>query len=231
MTTNNFYYALTLAEQLYGLNMQEDQFEEIGLLAWNQIGNKRCKLYRYSVCLNNCQREIELPCNCDILEAVTTDIEDFQHVSNVYNRSQPGSFSTEQYIESMKAFKNSLYTSGKFVKYERVGNTLYLDQPYDKIHILYKGVILDDNGLPELSDKEALAIATYCAYVAKYKEGLRTNNVNIIRLSETLNQKWLRQCDAARVPEDISQNEMDEILDAKNNWNRKIFRKSYKPMR
>jgi hypothetical protein len=47
---------------------------------------------------------------------------------------------TETYIESRKAFKNPLYIPGKFVKYERVGNTLYLDSNYSgKIFILYKG--------------------------------------------------------------------------------------------
>jgi hypothetical protein len=34
-----------------------------------------------------------------------------------------------------------------------------------------------------LSDKEASAIATYIAYVTKFKEGLRTNNGDIIKMS------------------------------------------------
>lgn len=231
MTTNTFYYAMSLANQLYDLDMQEDAFEEIGLIAWNQIGNKRCKLYRYKICLDKCEKSIELPCNCDILESVTTDFEDFQHVSNIYDRSKPGSFTTESYIESRKAFNNPLYNSGKFIPYERVGNTLYFENPVGNINILYKGVILDENGLPELTDKEALAIATYCAYVSKFKEGIKNNNANLINISEQLRHKWLRECDQARVPEEVSQNEWDEILDAKNNWNRKIFRKSYKPLR
>lgn len=231
MTTNNFYYALSLLDYVYGINMSEDLFEEIGLIAWNQIGNKRCKLYKYTACLDGCQKSLELPCNCDILEAVTTDFEDFQHVSNLHDRSLPGSFATETYIESTKSFKSPYYISGKFIPYERVGNTLYFTQPYNKVNILYKGVVLDENGLPEITDKEAQAIALYCAYIQKFKEGLASNNGNLINISDKLKQEWLKACDRARVPEDISQNEMDEILDAKNNWNRKIFRKSYKPLR
>lgn len=231
MTTNNFYYAMTLLDQLYGLTMQEDEFEEVGLVAWNQIGNKRCKLYKYSTCLEPCKNSIELPCNVDILEAVTTDFEDFQHVSNHHDGREPGSFSTESYIEARKHFKNPLYMSGKYVPYERVGNTLYFNQPYGRINILYKGVLLDENGLPELTDKEALAIATYCAYITKFKEGIAANNSNILNLAAMLKSQWSVQCDAARTPEDISQNEMDEILDAKTNWNRKLFNKTYKPVR
>jgi len=39
---------------------------------------------------------------------------------------------------------------------------------------------MDDEGLPKLTDKEATAIASYIAYVVKFKEGLQTNNTNII---------------------------------------------------
>lgn len=230
MTTNNFYYSSVLLEQLYGISLPDETFEEIGLVAWNQIGNKKCKLYNYSTCLDSCQTSIELPCNCDVLEAVTTSFEDFQYVSNIHERELPGSFETEQWIESLKGSKNPLYISGKYVEYERVGNTLYFHQHYPKIHVLYKGVILDEQGLPELNDKEALAIATYCAYVTKFKEGLQTNNGNIIQLANTLKQQWLIQCDQARIAEEFTQNDWDNILDAKSNWNRKIFRKSYKPV-
>lgn len=187
MTTNNFMYALSLADTLYGVNMSEDKFEEIALIAWNQIGNKRVRLYNYSVCLPECgEKVVDLPCNLDIIEAVTGNFEDFQHVSNAYNHGQPFSFTTEQFIEGRKRFTSPYYQSGKFVHYERVGDKLYIRDNVSKINILYKGVILDENGLPELNDKEALAIATYVAYVSKFKEGLITNNPNLINLSNTL---------------------------------------------
>ena len=40
----------------------------------------------------------------------------------------------------------------------------------------YHGILLDEDGLPEINDKEAIAIAEYIAYVYKYKEAIRTNN-------------------------------------------------------
>jgi hypothetical protein len=54
---------------------------------------------------------------------------------------------------------------------------------------------MDEDGLPYLSNKEALAIATYIAYVTKYKEGLKTNNANSINLANSLELKWAKQCD------------------------------------
>jgi hypothetical protein len=90
--------------------------------------------------------------------------------------------------------------------------------------------VVDDEGLPQITDDEAVAIATYCAYVTKFKEGLMTNNPNIIQMAQLLKQEWLQKCDAARVPTSVSMNEMNEILDAKTSWNRKIYNKSYKPI-
>lgn len=49
-------------------------------------------------------------------------------------------------------------------------------------------------------------------------------------IATTLKQEWVIKCDQARTPEYINQNEMDQILDAKTNWNRKVFRKSLKPI-
>lgn len=235
MTTNNFHYGLSLCQTLYGMDLKEEDYEEIGLVAWGLIGNKRTKTYRYSTCMNSCPGNdgysVELPCNADLLEAVTTGWEDWANVTNDTPNGDINSAWVEQYIEHRKAFNDQLYQSGKFIKYDRVGDTLYFDRPYRRVNILYRGIILDEDGLPELTDKEALAIATYCAYITKYKEGLMTNNPTIIQMANTLKQQWLVQCDQARTPEYLNQNEMDQILDAKTNWNRKIHSKSYKYVR
>ena len=127
-----------------------------------------------------------------------------------------------------KSFRDPLYARGKFIKYERVGNMLYFDRPHGKVNILYRGVILDDDGLPEVTDKEALALATYCAYVIKFKEGIKTNNPNMIQFAESLRRQWLTRVDQARNDYYMSQNEWDQVLDAKTSWNRKSFGKSLK---
>lgn len=228
MKLNNFHYALSLMQTLYGINTQEDEFEEIALVAWGLIGNKRTRLYRYSVCVKECEHGIQLPCNVDIIEAVTTGPEEWDYSTNYSDNGDFESFSTEQYIEGRKMFRHPLYIEGKFIKYEQVGDMLYFDRPYGKINILYKGEILDDDGLPQITDKEASAIATYCAYVIKYREGLQTNNNNIIQLAETLKQKWNIQVDQARVDHYMSQNEWDQVLDARSSWARKQHHKSHK---
>lgn len=221
---------------VYGIEMNDEDMEELGLLAWELIGNKKRKFYRYSTNINPIDNSVTLPCNAlDIngdscVELVTACHEDWSEVTNTTDFGDLNSSYTEQYIEATKAFQGPYYMPGKVLKYEQVGDTLYFTHNYGRINILYKGVIFDEDGLPEISDKEAMAIATYIAYIVKFKEGLKTNNGDTIKLSQTLELKWKTQCDQARVKQ-LSQNDMDAILEVGASWDRKRFSKGYKPLR
>ena len=171
---NNFHYAISLAQMLYEVEGDTEDMEEIGLIAYNHIGNKNTRLYRATL--------------------------------------------------------NPFYVSGKYVDYKQVGNKLYVNKGLGKVNILYHGILLDDDGLPEINDKEALAIADYIAYVYTYKKAIRTMNRDTMALAKDLKQNWLFHCDAARVPEYVSQEEMNKILDVQSSWGRKVFNKSYKPV-
>lgn len=227
---NDFNYIYTVANSLYGLELDPEQFEELGLTAWNLIGNKTVRLYNYSADISCDDLSVQLPCNCDIIEAVTYNHEDWNYSTNKTVNGDYNSQFTEQYIEARKLYQSPLYISGKYAKYERVGDTLYFDKDYGKVNILYKGIILDEDGLPKVNEKEALAIATYIAFATKQKQGWITNNQNIIQLAQYLYQQWLKYCDSARVPLSIDQNTMNQVLDAKSSWNRKVYNKAYKPI-
>ena len=227
---NDFNYIYTVANSLYGLELEPEQFEELGLTAWNLIGNKTVRLYNYSADISNDDFSVQLPCNCDIIEAVTYNHEDWNYSTNKTVNGDYNSQFTEQYIEARKLYQSPLYISGKYAKYERVGDTLYFDKDYGKVNILYKGIILDEDGLPKVNEKEALAIATYIAFATKQKQGWITNNQNIIQLAQYLYQQWLKYCDSARVPLSIDQNTMNQVLNAKSSWNRKVYNKAYKPI-
>jgi hypothetical protein len=42
---------------------------------------------------------------------------------------------------------------------------------------------LDEEDLPLINDKEAVAIADYIAYTVKYKEALRSNNSAVFQMA------------------------------------------------
>ena len=209
----NFRYAITLAQILHDVEGDLEDLEEIGLVAHNFIGNKNTQLHKVVLDVNN--GEVQLPCGVDIIEAATYCGE--------------GDY-IEDYIESQKVLTNQHYLSGRFITYRRVGNKLYVDKNLEKITLLYHGILLDENGLPEINEKEAIAIADYIAYTIKYKEAIRTNNKMILQVAQDLRQQWLFHCDAARVAENISQNEMDAILNELSSWDRKWYGKGYKPV-
>lgn len=225
----NFHYVGVLLDMLYGVEMEDEDLEEIGLRAWDLIGNKDVKLYSYSSCVDPIDNSIQLPCNATSVESVTTSYEDWNRVTNFSENGDQRTSFIENHIEAEKIYSSPYYQSGKLIAYEQVGNTLYFKRNYGVINILYKGIVADEDGLPWLTDKEAAAIATFIAYTDKYKEGLKTNNTVMINLAQNLEQKWLKQCDQARIT-NLSQNDMNEILNIKDSWNRHSYGYSYKPI-
>lgn len=226
---NNFHYVQVLLDQLYGIDIEEEDLEELGLIAWELIGNKDTRTYKYRVCPDS-ENSIKLPCNATSIESVTTSYEDWNRVTNYSENGNNWTSFVESSIEAEKVYTSPYYASGKLIPYEQIGDTLYFTKNYGTLNVLYKGIFMDEDGLPYLSNKEALAIATYIAYVTKYKEGLKTNNANSINLANSLELKWAKQCDQARVT-NLSQNDMNEILNVKGSFDRHSYGFSYKPIR
>jgi hypothetical protein len=108
----------------------------------------------------------------DCVEAVTASYEDWERTTNQTDYGDPNSSFVEHAIEAEKFYQSPYYIPGKLLKYEKIGDKLYFTRDYGTVNILYKGILADEEGLPELTDKEAMAIATYIAYILKYKEGL-----------------------------------------------------------
>lgn len=220
----DFHVAISQAQTLYDVEDDQEDLEEIGLIAYKKIGNKNTILKRVTLPIVN--GVVTLPCDINIIEAVTYCHEDFNYTNNL---TYDGSAETEEYIESQKAFTDSFYMSGKFVKYRKVKNKLYINQPCGHVNILYHTELDDD--LPDITESEADAIALYIAYTLKYKEALKTHNQIILAESKDLGNQWKVACDQARVPEYMSQNDMDQALNAKTSWDRKQYNKSFKPIR
>ena len=226
----NFHYAISLAQTLYDIEGDTDDLEEIGLVAHNFIGNKNTHLVADIVNVDMRTGLVNLPCKADLVEAITyPKIEDWNYTSNVKNFGDFNSFNVEQYIERSKQSIDPLYISGHYVKYRREGYYIYVNEPIEQVCILYHVEQLDEDDLPLINDKEAVAIADYIAYTVKYKEALRTNNSAVFQMAQTIKKQWLIHCDAARVPEYVSQNEMDDLLEVTSSYNRKVHGRSFKP--
>ena len=231
MIKQNFHYIAVLLDMLYGIEIDDEDLEELGLLAWGLIGNRDTRLYRTRVCIDP-DLSITLPCNAieGGVELVTASYEDWSRVTNYSELGDQRTSFIENLNETEKYYPSQYYLPGKILKYEQVGNTLFFEHNYGRVNILYKGILMDEDGLPQLTDKEATAIATYIAYVIKYKEGLVTNNQNITNQALNLKNIWLQQCDQARVTY-LNQTDMNNIIVIKNSFDRSWYNKSYKPIK
>lgn len=231
--TYPFQTAYTQALELYGLELDIEDFESIAMIAWGKIGNKQNTLYRFveePEKINHYEWKIDLPCNADILESVTTEMEDWTSTSSTSGYNSTDS-NTEQYIENKKSNTGSLYSSGGYINYRRVQNTLIFDEYHPKVYILYKGYVADEEGLPYLTEREVDAIAAFCAYTSDLKAARMARDQNAMQLMGYMEQKWMKLCTQARVPAYINQNEMNQILDVAHSWDRKRYGKSFKPLR
>lgn len=227
---NNFKYAITLAQMLYDIELNDmDTLIEIGLIAYNAIGNKNTQLNTAIVDVAS-NGKIDIPCKADLIEAITyPQMEDWNYTSNIKNFGDFNSLNIEQYVEKSKQVRDPLYISGRLIKYRREGNYIYVNENINQVCVLFHTEQLDEEGLPQITDKEAIAIADYIAYTIKYKEALRNNNTTTFQLAQTIKTQWQIHCDAARVPEYVNQNEMNDLLDAMSSFNKKVHGKSYKP--
>ena len=110
---NDFHYIAVLLDMMYGIELEDQDLEEYGLIAWGLIGNKNRKLYRYTACINPSDNSVTLPCNAleedGCVEAVTTQYEDWERVTNYSENGDGRTSFVEQSIEALlytwKTFK------------------------------------------------------------------------------------------------------------------------------
>lgn len=228
MQLHNIKTAYGLAESLYGVTPTESAFEDLALNAWELIGTKHTRLHRYVG--DTVDKTLILPCNADLIESVHIPILDAQITTSITDFNYDAIY-IEHDITSDKRLNNLYYQPGKYLKYDKGNSQLYFDKDYRNVMVVYHGVLLDDEGgLPLINEKEMRAIAAYVAYASLYKEGLMKRDSGLVQLANTIKADWLQLCNAARIPDHLSQNDMDSILDVKVRWDRKIHGKSFKPI-
>ncbi len=234
MKSYPFKTAYTQIRELYGITLFPDEFESIGLIAWDRIGNERYRWYKYQAEPQQTEEGawyVDLPCNISKIEAVTADYEDYQKTTptTIAGNNQNGWI--ESYIETRKYNTSFYYSPGKFIKYTLDGSRMWLADRFNVVNILYKGIIVDDEGLPELNEAEVDAIAAFCAYTDEFKRARVSKDQTTLVFAQILEQKWLKKCMQARIPSYLSQNDMDEILNVSTSWDRKRFGKTFKPIK
>lgn len=228
--TRNFYAGMLHLSEIYGIPMIENDYENLALHAWDHIGNKNYRMYCFTTA--TVEREIQLPCNVDIVEAVLKRGEDHHKTDGVNSYSLDLlNANIENYVEGWKIPNDPMYEKGTYIQYEQVGQTLYFKENHHHVKVLYKGVLTDEVGLPLLNFKEVDAIAKYCAFVYYQKQAFMNKDQVSMQFAQLIYKQWQSACDDARTPIRLNQNDMDRLLNVQSSWDRKRFGISYKPIR
>lgn len=209
----------------HAINMDESDAVNIGLMAWDKIGNKEVCRYRYATTIKDFK--VILPCNVEYVEAVALDVTECCNA--------PGDLDVlidELVHDTAVEWVHDLYPRGSFVKYvlTRQGDkyVLKFDVTDYPVEVLYVGIRADKDGLPYLNEKEAEAISYFIAHNYHYKRFAAGVGAGSQALMQMLYQQWDRLAADARVPYEFTQNEINRVLDAQQSWNRKMYGKSFK---
>ena len=216
------YSALADLYDMHGLSMNNDEFETYAYKALEFIGN----IYGETVTvpLDIIDYKATIPDDCLYIEQVTSTKEDFQLKDNLYRENYENAI-LEDYIEARKSGNNNtLYQKGGFLNYETIDDsTIKFTTPSGIALLQYRKRLVDENGLPFITHKEITAISSFCIYVYNSKKLNATKDKNIMELLPMYKREWQRKCDNARTPEYMNQNDIDNLGNVLNSWDRKQY--------
>jgi len=241
--TLNILAAYPVFKQKYGLSMQEDDFLEEAYQIFKDINSVPTQYYKY---VQKPQSKdtmiIEVPCNLYKLLSITSaplqsdgwdNIEPYKN--RVHGRRDRDSFVMEMAGESdlmTYRFNDTPYTGvGTYLKFEWVDETSIriLDTNlWDKeIYMVYEGIKTDADGIPMITRKQANAIAAKVAHNVVMRK-VFSGDANLVNLLPVIGQEAARLMQAAAIPEQLTDNQLDEMLNEHTSYERKRRGRSFK---
>ena len=185
MQLENLYSVFPYVQSMYGIDPDENDFEDVAMSAWSDINTKHTRLYRF-VGDVECG-ELQLPCNAVVIESVHIPVPDAKVNDSRWATPSIDNIFTEAYIDAWDIFKHPYNTHGKLIKYDEGNGVLYFDKDYKNVMVVYHGIFADEeNGLPMITDKEKKAIACFVAYNYLLKEGIKKRDQGSLSLAQTL---------------------------------------------
>jgi len=239
----NFLAAKFLLKDLTGITMTDEDFIEKAYRGYRKIGNIATATYKYKGKVEN--QKIKLPCNIEFMESLSTGDIVLDSINDIIfvSENPTGPITSQYYYPDIIAFDNinkinlsrtNLHPTGTFVPYEIIGKNEYLlvneKLEGEELLVIYRGQVLDEDGLPSLTAKEVEALAYYVAYLEVQKR-IFMKEPGMADMFAIIKPEYIRTMAAAKIPEYVSQNFWDELLSANTRFDRKTFNNSYRLIR
>jgi len=226
-----FMTAKIKAQQLYALDMKDDDFIEMAYDVWRSIGNIAPKITRYFTTVPD-DFIIELPDDVEFIESITS----VGQIAMVSTFDSGGEKERQvpavQVASNLPEKRQSLTTSpGTSINWVLAGdNAVKITSPdllNEDIMIVYRALDKDKDGLPLLNDKEVQAIAAEVARRDLIHKGFQgvgfgKNDPSQLML-QYITAEAARLMTAAKIDENITDDAIDKMLDIQFNWDRKQY--------
>ena len=231
----NIRAGLSILDTKYGLHMDEYDYLDSAVDALRDIKNYAMfPMIAYETI--DSEGHVPVPCNMDVIDGIV--------VSVLGQKIFPDRRITEYQRRNVSYYYNDVTSHRGIIDWpvnDRVPVNGFISYQFEKewlkiydkslrgteVAIGYTGILTDDEGYPLITRKQANAIAAITARDILLKAALRGDK-NKAAMLEYIERNVKRLIQAASLPEDISDNQLDEMMDAKVTFNRKTYKRPMK---
>ena len=244
---NNFYdfmYGKFLLKRRFGITIHDDDYVEDAYGIYRDIGNIATAMHAFEFTVDESQ-EVVLPCNTEFVEVVSEG-QSWRHEENhnFIQVNQLPPINPYSYVANAQILNNvsnqelnrgrtQLHPDGNYMVYTLKGTTGSLKLRFDKKYVgrtgvcIYRGMCIDENGNPLLSRKEAEAIAWKMAYYDVLKRSFQ-KDPGAGQMLQKIEMDAGKKMAAAKIPEYLTQNQLNKFLSAQTRHDRKVWWSDYK---
>lgn len=231
-----FLHARARMENLYPVKMSEDRFIEKAYITWLDLPDRHTSAHVY-IGEVGADNQLELPENVEYISAVTLPsyIKDSLYGLN-YFYYYNGSVLYDMYFDniewdSYRMDKSLSDRYGSNVTFNLLEDNVITfpqgDFSGNSIAVLYKGLIVDDNCDPLLYKNEISAIAANVAYM-DFRFSALNMEPGKDKMLSFLKQEAEIAMAKAGIAENITQNQIDQMLNVAVSMDRKVYNSNYK---
>lgn len=213
-----------IAELFGEENINESKLAFLADVGLRLIGNRHQNIYKYNIPYSDFYKEgnnicIPVPCNIESVEAVLDgNIDEFTYYNDYkYSYSFP-SYSKNYGYHNIDCFlykeQREYFGSGNLINYKFTGDKIIiLNDIKSDINVIYRGSLLDSDGKPLVTSREAIGLAYYWFWMNEQKKIATSIGGDGNRLAYAQQQMKLHIA-RARVPEKFSQNDLNNMKDS-----------------
>jgi hypothetical protein len=221
----------------WGLYFEQDEYIEIAYPIWRSLGNIATEPHRFIETVPQ-DGVLLLPSGCEFVNSVSTIA--FRDEEGMDRSSTKRSFSSSGASKAVRPDKSRLsitsainlpegYIEGDSVDWVLEEGVIRVTSKHmvdSTVLVRYAAIAVDEDGLPLLNDKELEALK-YNVALARVEQDLFKKIPGADKLVAYIKPEAIRTLAAAKIPEKITDDTLDEALNIKTSLGFKSFGDKY----